>query len=90
MRYIIATYSNGYCGCDETEYWAFEDNITDKDIEEFLYESFSEYANLSLPCGVDFENDDDWEAYLENCTVDFYDATPKEIEEIGTNIFTHA
>lgn len=90
MRYIIATLSNGYCGCDVEEYWAFPDDFTDRDIEEYLYEGIIDYADSYRPCNLEFEDEQDEQYYYEDCTVNCREATPEEIEEIGIDKFMPA
>lgn len=90
MRYIIATFSNGYCGCDVEEYWAFPDDATDSYIDEYLGETIGDYAESYMPCNLEFEDEQDEEFYYENCSVDWHDATVEEIEDCGIDMFTPA
>lgn len=90
MRYIIATYSNGYCGCDVEEHWAFSDDATDMDISKYLNETVGDYAESYMPCNEEFADGEDEEFYYENCSVDWRDATEEEIEYYGVDKFTPA
>ena len=90
MRYIVATYSNGYCGCDVEEYWAFPEDSSDEYISDYLNETIYDYAESYLPCNVDFEDEQDQEFYYENCYVTWHDLTQEEAEEIGLNNFSEA
>lgn len=89
-RYIIATFSNGYCRCDVEEYWIFPADATDIYIDEYLGECIGDYADSYRPLYEDFEDEEDEELYYENCSVDWRDATQEEIDYYGIENFTTA
>ena len=77
MRYIRFNYSNGYSGCDETEYVAFPDGTTDEAIEKYADESVINYGEdwLSDSQLIDYPNEDDYpDGYDDPDYMDDYDA----------------
>ena len=68
MKYIKFTCTNGYCGCDEEFYEAFNDDVTEDDLmefgEELLRNSYSFYEPDDR-----FVNKDDYDTEEE-----FFDA----------------
>ena len=77
-RYIIATRNNGYCGCDETEYYIFPEGTTDKEIDKYIEEDMDDYAENS---DEDWENEDEEPEYYDNCSFDWRDASENEIRD---------
>lgn len=85
-RYIIVTRSNGYCGCDSTEYYIFPEETTDNEIDEYIQEGMYDYAEqyeyvAIRGWGEDWEDEDDREAYYDNCGFDWHEATEEERED---------
>lgn len=84
MKYIKFTMHNGYCGCDEEEYEAFKDNVSEKEIEDYandlLVNFYSYYEDDSF-----IEDDDDYDNamtdYQMDCYVDYGYITKEEYEE---------
>ena len=65
MRYVKFVFSNGYCGCDEEYYYAFDNSITDEALS-FIFEdhlnsySFLEPDDRFCDCDNDAEVADLW------------------------------
>jgi hypothetical protein len=59
MKYVKFIMRNGYCGCDEEEYEAFEDNVSEKEIEDYAKELklMPKYANASDKALVELAKD---------------------------------
>ena len=80
--FVRINYSNGYCGCDESEV------LEVKDIEEaeaYAAEAIHDYAEsysyVSTGWEQDFESEEDEEAYYENCDFDITEITEEEYQE---------
>lgn len=84
-RYIIVTRSNGYCGCDSTEYYVFPEGTTDNEIDEYIEEGMYDYAEsyeyIARGWDNDWESEEDEEYYYNECAFDWYEASEEEIEE---------
>lgn len=89
MKYIKFTYSNGYCGCDEEVYAAFDDGVDDSEIEEYgcdglqmygFYEPDSRFVDED-----DYDSEDDYmdayDEYQENIEVSWEEISKEEFEE---------
>lgn len=92
-RYIIGTRSNGYCGCDVTEYLIFPENITDSEIDAYFVEGMYDYAQgyeyiAQGGWDEDWESEEEEEMYYENCTYEWHEATEEEKEDYA-NEFEH-
>ena len=83
-RYVIATRNNGFWGCDEIECYIFPEGTTDREIDKYIEEGMSDYAesyeNSVRGCDEDLENEDEAQEYCDNCCFDWYDASEEEIE----------
>lgn len=85
-RYIIATRSNGYCGCDSTECYIFPEGTTNEEIDKYIDEGMYDYAEdyeyiARGGWDEDWEDEDEAEAYYNECYFDWHDATEDEIED---------
>lgn len=84
-RYIIVTRSNNYCGCDSEEYYIFPEGTSDIEIDEYLeqgmYDYAEQYEHVAKGWGEDWENEDEEEAYYNNCVFDWYEATEEERQD---------
>lgn len=83
-RYIVITLSNGYCGCDKTEYVIFPEGTTDSEIEAYIEDEIVDYAE-SYSCMAtgwegDFESEEDEETYYDNINSNWREVTKEEIE----------
>lgn len=87
MKYFKATYSNGFCGCDEDMYIKAETEI---EAEEEAWDnieiySFYEPDSRFVDEPEDFDDDEDYwqevEFYQENITVMVTEITKEEYEE---------
>lgn len=94
MRYIIVNRSNGYCGCDGEEYYAFPDVATDRDIdkyvEEGMYDYAASYSYLVRGWGKDWESEEEAEYYYSNCYFVWEEISKEEAEEEGIEKFFKA
>ena len=80
--FVRINYSNGYCGCDESEVLEVE-NI--EEAEAYAAEGIYDYAELytyvATGWNEDFESEEEEEAYYENCTFDIEEITEEEYQE---------
>lgn len=89
MRYIKFTYDNGYCGCDEEVYEAFEDGTDDLEIEEYGYEGIQMYSFYEpddrFVSEDDYDSEDEYmdayDEYQENIEVSWEEVSKEEFEE---------
>lgn len=84
-RYIIVTRSNGYCGCDSTECYIFPEGTTNEEIDKYIEEGMYDYAEsyeyVARGWDEDWEDEDEAEAYYNECCFDWHDATEEEKED---------
>ena len=90
MRYIKFTMSNGYCGCDQEEYEAFEDGTSDSVIDtyaaELLPNMYCFWDPDSRFVGDDEEDyDESVEAYQEECNCYWEEVDEDEYNENVTH-----
>lgn len=80
--YVRITFSNGYVGCDETEYLEVENF---KDAEVFALDSLDDYAasyeHVATGWDESFDTLEEAEEYYENCSFDITEITEKEYQE---------
>lgn len=80
--FVRITYSNGYCGCDDTEVIEVESM---EDAEAYASECVNDYAETytHVATGWDegFESAEEEEMYYENCTYDIEEITEEEYQE---------
>lgn len=85
MRYIVVERSNGYCGSEVTEYYAFSDDTSDAYIDRFIEEGMYDYAEdyeyLVKAWDEDWESEADRHDYYVNCYFSWREATEEEIED---------
>ena len=83
MRYYKITYSNNYCGCEEEEYIALEDNVIPEDCIEM--ETYSYYEDdRFIDADEDTSEEEYWELmeeYQQNCYYEVEEITKEEYEE---------
>lgn len=83
MRYYKITYSNSYCGCNEEEYIALEDNAIPEDYIEMEAYSFYEDDRF-IDADEDTSEEEYWELmeeYQQNCSYEIEEITKEEYEE---------
>lgn len=84
-RYIIVTRSNNYCGCDSEECYIFPEGTSDIEIDEYIGEGMYDYAEqydyVARGWGEDWESEEDEEAYYNDCSFDWHEATVEERED---------
>lgn len=87
MRYFKATYSNGYCGCDEDMYIKAEN---EHEAEEIAWDNIEIYCfyepdSRFIDEPEDYDDEDDyWQAvefYQENITIEIKEITREKFEE---------
>lgn len=82
MKYVKVSFQNGYTGCDEVDIWEYDDDVTEEEItqdcEEYLYEYAEGYAHCAFGWDYDY-TEDEYDIYLENCTVNWHIMTDEEI-----------
>ena len=87
-KYVKATFSNGYCGCDEEEYYEYKDTMSDKDIDQDLYEEMTHNYGFYEPdsrfieeCDDEEEYQEEVEAYQADCSYDWEYISEEEYNE---------
>lgn len=71
MKYVVCTYSCGYCGCDEEEAVIFPDDITEVEIDKYFLEGVAYYASDTesvIGSKEDYESEEEYDTAIE----DFY------------------
>lgn len=84
--YFKATYSNGYCGCDITEYFKAnsEEEVTTY-MEEGMYDYAEDYAYVHFGWGNFDYTEDEFDEYYDNCGYSIKEITDMDELE-GENI----
>ena len=69
-KYVKVTFSNGYCGCDEEKYYEYKDTMSDRDIDQDLYEEMTQTYSFYEPDSrfVEECDDEEVEAYQADCS----------------------
>lgn len=49
MKYVKFSYSNGYAGCEEDYFCAFDDSISDEELQNVFEDFLNGYYNFSEP-----------------------------------------
>ena len=80
--FVRITYSNGYCGCDETEVLEVE-NMEEAEAyaNENTYQYGESYEYVATGWDEDFESEEDRDYYYENCTYFIEEITEEEYQE---------
>jgi hypothetical protein len=85
MQYVRLVFDNGYCGCEEENYLAFDDECTEKDINAYAQENLQDYAesyaHVATGWDNDFEDEEDEVYYYESCYYDWDFISKEEWEE---------
>ena len=69
MKYVRFYGGNGYCGCDYEKYIAFENDITDKEIDAYSNDigyRNAEFYEYMLTGGMDWDSEEDMESYYDD------------------------
>ena len=80
--FVRINYSNGYCGCDESEVVEVE-NIEEAEVyaAEGIHDYAEPYTYVATGWDEGFESEEEEEAYYENCTFDIEEITEEEYQE---------
>ena len=80
--FVRINYSNGYCGCDESEVLEVK-NIEEAEAyaAEGIYDYAESYTNVVTGWDEGFESEEEEEVYYENCTFDIEEITEEEYQE---------
>lgn len=84
MQYVRLVFDNGYCGCREESYLAFDDECTERDINMYAQENLQDYAESYsyVASGWEgFEDEEDEGYYYENCYYDWDFISEEEWKE---------
>ena len=88
-KYVKVTFSNDYCGCDEEEYYEYEDTMSDRNIDQNLYEEMTQNYSFYEPSSSLVEECDDEEKYQEEieayqagCSYDWHYISEEEYNEV--------
>lgn len=80
--FVRITYSNGYCGCDETEVLEVENM---EEAETYASENVNQYGesyeHVATGWDEDFKSEEDRDYYYENCTYEIEEITKEEYQE---------
>ena len=77
--YIKITCSNGYCGCDETDFFEVTDTT---EINKLCTECLDNYSFLEPDVRfIDMDNDEEWEEYEDGLCVEWEEISKEEYEE---------
>lgn len=75
MIYIIVHFENGYCGCDQTDFFEFDDDTSTSEIGDLMYDAMCSYADSYSHVAFGWDEpytDEEWEDYIENqCSVNW-------------------
>lgn len=73
--YFKATYSNDYCGCDDTYYFK-ANNMEEVEpyMEEGLWDYAESYAHAHFGWDTDY-TDDEFDEYFQNCDYNIVEIT---------------
>lgn len=75
MIYVIAYFENGYCGCDQTDFFEYDDDITTSEIQEDMYEQMCQYGESYSHVAFGWDEsytEEEYEDYIENqCSVNW-------------------
>ena len=70
MKYVKFYGNNGFCGTDYEEYVAFEDDVSENEIDnmsnEYAYENAETYEYMKYAWSSGYESEEDEEWYYEN------------------------
>lgn len=69
MRMILATFENGYCGCDQAEVFFFDDDEIDTEINCIIYDWVLDNAESYSYVHFGWDEpytDEDYDDYIEN------------------------
>ena len=83
MRYFKFTYDNGVHTGAEDEYVEFDDNVTEEELNDYGEEASYAYAESYdyLVLGWVEEDEDERDAYYENCDYSYVEVTKEEYME---------
>ena len=84
-KYVKVTFSNGYCGCNQEEYYKCKDTMSDRDIDRGLYEEMTQTYSFYEPdsrfveeCDNEEEYQENVEAYQADCSYDWHYVSEEE------------
>lgn len=85
MRYFKFSYDNGVHTGAEDEYVEFDDNVTEEALNDYGAEALCAYAEdydyLVLGWDKDEQDEDERDAYYENCDFSYEEVTKEEYME---------
>lgn len=84
-RYIRFAGGNGYCGCDFDDLAAFDDDTTDRVIDEYGFELALDNAESLASAatgGEEFESEEEEQEYFDNCWYEWEEISLEEYERI--------
>lgn len=85
MKYVKFWAETPYCGTDAEDYQEFEDDVTEEELNEILYEMVADNAEsfeyLATGWGEDFESEEERNSYYEDCTGGWRFITEREYRE---------
>lgn len=85
MKYVKFMCETPFCGTELEEYCAFEDNITEEELDDILndmvYDNAQSFEYCATGWGSDFESEEEREAYYEDCCGSWVYISKEEYEE---------
>ena len=85
MKYVYASFDNGYYTGNENHYYVFNDDISEEEIYETIeYDAniyFDDYNYLDIDYNNGWDSDADEDHYYNNCTWEYEYITMEEYNE---------
>ena len=81
MRYIKFSYGNGYCGCDDTSYEVFPDDVTDAEIQAYGDDIAFENAEQYQYRCIDENDEEAMEEYEDGIWCDWEEISEEQYIE---------
>lgn len=81
MIYVVAYYENGYCGCDTTDFFTFDDNTTTSEIADYIWDTRRDYADAYAHVHFGWDEsytDEEWEEWVEEYCMVTWDIVSEE------------
>lgn len=85
MKYIYASFDNGYYTGNENHYYVFNDDISEEEIYKTIKDDaniyFDDYNYLDIDYNNGWDSDTDEDRYYDNCTWVYEYITEEEYNE---------
>lgn len=85
MKYVKFMCETPFCGTNNEEYLAFEDSITEGELDDILndmvYDNAQSFEYCATGWDFNFESEEEREAYYEDCCGNWVYISKEEYEE---------